>query len=156
MLTIRSVLSGFTLAWLAFALAGCSSNPAAATEPVDPAGVWTFRITVTEATDACDGEEGESSAHPITITRTGSAPPYSIVARGFLGDPNSFLTGTFDANNRLVIAGSYPEDGGTTSSHHDLVATSQNRMEGIETWNWTDGNGSCPGSKADVVATRVP
>jgi hypothetical protein len=79
-----------------------------------------------------------------------------VTARGFLGSPNNVLTGTFDANNRLLISGSYPEDGGTTSPLHDLVATSQNRMEGTETWNWTDGSGSCPNSRSNVTATRQP
>jgi hypothetical protein len=141
-----------------FALAGCGggSNPVATGQPVDPAGVWVFNIVVSNATGVCNGEEGESSAHPITITKTGSAPPYQVTARGFLGSPNNVLTGTFDANNRLLISGSYPEDGGTTSPLHDLVATSQNRMEGTETWNWTDGSGSCPNSRSNVTATRQP
>jgi len=156
-LTTRSFRLPRASALCLLALGGCSnSNPVATNQPVDPAGVWIFDIVVTDGTGVCDGEEGESSGHPITITKTGSVPPYNIVATGFLGSPNNVLTGTFDANNRLLISGSYPEDGGTTSPSHDLVATGQNRMNGTETWNWVGASGSCPNSKSSVVAIRQP
>jgi len=142
-------------------VAGCKddsgeSMPVPTDEPVDPAGVWTFSITVTKATQDCAGEEGDSSSNPITITKTGSEPPYEITASGFLGISTNTLTGTFD-DNVLTISGSYPEETGTTSPEHVLIATSNNEMRGTETWNWTDSIGNqCPGSTSDVVATRVP
>ena len=152
-----TMLSMFSLSIL-----GCGSEdvPTAAEDPVDPAGVWTFGIVVTEATGFCTDEQGDSSAHPITITKTGSAPPYSVTASGFLGDPDNVLTGTFDENNRLVITGNYPEDQGRTTPTHDLVATSENRMEGIETWSYTtdpgiEPSGSCTDQKSDVTADRI-
>ena len=153
---VRSPRGFAMLATLTFLVLGCASDsPTATDEPVDPAGVWTFGIVVTQANGVCDGEEGESSVYPITITKSGSAPPYQISARGFGGDSLNVLTGTFDAGNRLVISGSYLEDGGTTTPMHDLVATGADRMEGTETWNWTGPGGSCPGSQSLVTADRI-
>ena len=155
-----------TALWLAacFALLGCGDdNPVdpdniiPAENPVDPEGVWTFSITVTDATQDCDGEEGQSSAHPITITITGgTAPILNVSASGFLGVPGNVLSGTFNEDaNRLAISGSYAEDGGTTTPSHDLVAITDDRMVGTETWGWTDGLNTCPGSTSSVNATRV-
>ncbi len=147
----------FVLSMLSIPILGCGDSDATAAEDqVDPAGVWTFGIVVTVANGVCAGDEGDASAHPITITKTGSAPPYSVTASGFLGVTTNVLTGTFDENNRLVISGSYPEGGGTTSPTHNLIATGPDRMEGTETWNWTSASGSCPDSKSDVTADRIP
>ena len=148
--------AGTLVLCLLVATAACGeSDPVASEVLVDPAGVWTFGIVVTVATGACAGEEGESSANAITITKTGSEPPYAITATGFLGDPGNTLTGTFYADNRLVLSGSYSEDGGTTSPSYELVAVSNNRMEGTEDWNWTGASGSCPGSQSIVTANRI-
>lgn len=98
-------------------------------------------------------------ATEVHITKTGSAPIWDVTARGFLGDPNNELTGSFDeATGRLVISGSYPEDPpGITTTTHDLTATSDSQMVGTETWNWDDGaGGTCTGSLSSVTATRVP
>ncbi len=62
---------------------------------------------------------GESGIDDITVTKTGAAPPYSVTASGFLWDPSNVLTGTFDADNRLLLSSSYAEDGGTTTAEHD-------------------------------------
>jgi len=142
---------------------GCGSdtptdpdNVPPAADPVDPEGIWNFAITVTDGTQDCDGEEGQSSNHPITISITGgTGPSFNVTASGFLGLAGNVLTGTFNENtNRLVISGSYPEDGGTTTPSHDLVATNDNVMLGTETWGWTDGVNSCPNSTSNVVAQR--
>jgi len=148
---------------LSLPLLGCSTTPTGAPSApptpapnlVDPAGVWTFDIRVTSATGICAGEEGDSSAHPITITKTGEAPPYQVTARGFLGIASNMLTGTFDESNRLLLnSGSYPEEDGTTTPVHDLTATSESQMVGTETWNFQNSDGSCPGSTSSVTATR--
>jgi hypothetical protein len=153
------------LAMFSVTLLGCGDdNPTdpdtviPAEDPVDPEGAWIFEITVTDATQDCDGEEGEFSDNEITITITGgTAPSFNVSASGFLGLAGNVLDGTFNEDtNRLVISGDYPEDGGTTSASHDLVATTDNLMLGTETWGWTDGpNTSCPNSKSDVTAKRV-
>jgi hypothetical protein len=125
--------------------------------PVDPAGIWTFYVVVTTANGICT-EVGGASATTVTITKSGAAPVWNVTARGFLGDPNNVLTGTFDERvNRLLVGGSYPEDRGTTTSSHSLVAISNNRMVGTETWDWSDHQGgTCPGSTSDVTAIRGP
>ncbi len=141
---------------LSLPLIACGGDdPVATIRDVDPAGLWSFGVLVTVATGVCQGEQGDFWSHPITITKTGSSAPYEVTASGFVGSPNAVLTGTFDANNRLVISGSYPEDDGTTFPTHDLVATMPNRMEGTESWNWVGPGGECPGSSSSVVATRI-
>jgi len=146
---------------LSLPLLGCGSTPMEpnqkpASNQIDPAGVWTFNILVTKATGICAGEEGDSSGHAITITKVGEAPPYQVTAKGFLGVASNTLTGTFDANNRLLLnSGSYPEEDGTTTPVHDLTATSESAMTGTETWNFQNAEGSCPGSTSTVTATRI-
>jgi hypothetical protein len=135
---------------------GAPPPPTPATNLVDPAGVWTFDIRVTSATGICAGEEGDSSAHRITIMKTGEAPPYQVTAKGFLGIASNMLTGTFDASNRLLLnSGSYPEEDGTTTPVHDLTATSESQMVGVETWNFQNSQGSCAGSTSSVTASRI-
>lgn len=155
---IRCIRRLFAAAAISLAACGGSdSDPTDATptrDPVDPAGLWTFNIVSTVKTGVCAGEEGTASNFPITITKTGSGPPYNITARGFLGLAANVLTGTFDAENKLVISGSYAVDGGATTATHSLVATSENQMVGTETWSWTGSGGTCPNSKSDVTATR--
>ncbi len=137
-------------------LAGCDSDPTGPNQnqptSTNIAGVWTFDVQVTIATGACEGEEGDGSVTDITITQTG-AGPFVVNAKGFLGSNSNTLTGTLSANgNTLVIAGSYPEDGGTTTATHTLNRTSLTRFDGTESWNWTGDGGDCPGSEASVVA----
>ncbi len=152
----RSILA-LLVGAIATGLVACGDTASTVTPSataVDPAGVWTFVIVVTKATGDCAGEEGQTSSDPITITKTGSAPPYQVTATGFLGISSNTLTGTF-ANNKLVISGSYPEDGGTTTTTHTLVATDDNHMVGDEDWSWMEpGGGTCPGSAATTNATR--
>ena len=136
-------------------LTACGSDKStAATDPVDPAGAWLFTFKNTIATGVCSEEVGNESSGTVTIVKTGSAPPYQIVASGFNGSASNQLTGTFDSKNKLVISGSYPEDGGTTTTTHTLTATSANAMSGTENWSWSGGGGTCPNSRATVTATR--
>jgi hypothetical protein len=139
---------------LAVAVACGSDSATGAKDPVDPTGLWRFDIVNTIATGVCSDETGDVSVEMITITRTGSAPPYQVVASGFLDLQSNQLTGTIDSKNKLVISGSYSEDGGTTTTTHSLTATSATSMSGTESWSWTGGGGSCPNSKSTVTATR--
>ena len=97
----------------------------------------------------------EYSGRPIffPVHLTGTAQPLNVSVGGFRGVSSNILTGTFD-NNTLTMSGSYQEETGTTSPTHVLVATGANRMEGVETWNFTDATGTCPNSKSSVTATR--
>lgn len=149
----------FAAAMLAVLIAGCSDSSPTSTAtpsktPVDPVGVWTFAFVNTRATGVCSSENGDASTETITITKSGTREPYTIVATGFLGLAGNQLTGTF-ASNKLTMNGSYPEDGGTTTTKHTLTATSASSMVGTEDWSWTGGGGSCPNSAASVTATRV-
>ncbi|MFV1988085.1 MAG: hypothetical protein ACC682_12450 [Gemmatimonadota bacterium] len=159
--SLSSSIPFFLLGVFSLPLLGCGTTTTApGTSPpsgqIDPAGIWIFNIRVTVATGICAGEEGDSSAFPITITKTGEAPPYQVTARGFLGVETNMLTGTFDANNRLLLnSGSYPEEDGVTTPVHDLTATSESQMTGTETWNFQNSQGSCPGSESSVTATFV-
>lgn len=89
----------------------------------------------------------------ITIATMGTEQPFDVSASGFLGVSTNILTGTFD-NNILTISGSYPEEDGTTTATHTLVATSANEMVGTETWNFENVEGNCLNSESSVTATR--
>jgi hypothetical protein len=130
----------------------CGPHPT----PIDPAGVWNFHVEVTEARGVCS--DLDVSDTPITITKSGSAPVWNVTASGFEGDPNNALVGTFnEIGNRLVISGNYPDDGGITTTTHDLLAATENELIGRESWDWSDGGGgTCPNSGSNVTATRIP
>lgn len=140
---------------LSLSVVGCGDDPVASEDPIDPAGVWRFGAVVTVANGACDGEEGDVWTYPITITKTGSAPPYQVTATGFLGSSSNELTGTFSASNVLTLSGSYSEDMGTTSPEYELVAVSADRMQGTESWNWEGPGGTCSGSESTITADRI-
>jgi hypothetical protein len=134
------------------------STTQATTAPSGPAnlnGVWAFAIKVTEAYGACSGEAGgPADSRQITITQTGQ----NITLTGFLGNPANKLSGniTFEAGLWTVnVSGSYPEDGGTTTSSHRLVVKDASSISGDESWEWTGPGGTCPGGKASVTATRI-
>jgi hypothetical protein len=118
--------------------------------------VWNFHVEVTEARGVCS--DLDVSDTPITITKSGSAPVWNVTASGFGGDPNNALVGTFnEIGNRLVISGNYPDDGGITTTTHDLLAATENELIGRESWDWSDGGGgTCPNSGSNVTATRMP
>jgi hypothetical protein len=91
----------------------------------------------------------------ITITRSGDDYPYLVTARGFLGSLNNVLVGTQLTETQLTLAGSYPEDGGTTTASYQLTASTAQLMEGPEAWSWTSpASGSCPNSESTVTAVR--
>jgi len=146
------------LAVFALPVLGCDddnpTDPDPFEDPVDPAGTWTFLILVTEANGICVGEVGVDSNEVITIATTGTEQPFDVIASGFLGVSTNILTGTMD-NNILTISGSYPEEDGTTTATHTLVATSATQMVGIETWDFVNVEGSCPGSMSTVTASRI-
>jgi hypothetical protein len=117
-------------------------------------GVWAFVIKVTEANGVCAGEAGNSSSRQITITQSGR----NVTLSGFLGNPANQLTGdiTLDAGLWIVkVSGSYPEDGGTTTTSHRLVVKNTSDISGDEDWEWSGPGGTCPGGKASVTATRI-
>ncbi len=150
----RAGIAGLTFALLV--LAGCSSPAGPSGNTGQPtqtniAGVWLFKVNVTAANGACAGESGLST-ETITITQTGSAFPYAVAASGWIGQPTSTISGSLTATG-MVLSGSYPEDGGTTTTTHTLTRTSLTTFTGTEAWSWTDGNGVCPNGAATVTAT---
>jgi hypothetical protein len=125
-----------------------------ADSPPNLNGVWAFVIKVTEANGVCSGEAGSSSGRQIQITQSGR----NVTLSGFLGIPANQLTGdiTFDAGLWIIkVSGSYPEDGGVTTSSHRLVVKNTSDISGDEDWEWTGPGGTCPGGKASVTATKV-
>lgn len=148
--------SNLMLACAGLALTSCMTGSSDTPPPPPPpppgsiTGTWSFALVVTVATGVCDGEEGDESTEPITITQTGTA----VTARGFLGVANNQLTGTFNSQNVLQLSGSYSEDGGITTTAYTLTRDGPNQMTGTEAWNWVGAGGDCPGSASSVVATR--
>jgi hypothetical protein len=134
---------------------GSENVPFAVHCPFDPTGTWTFGYVVKDGTGVCEGTEGVPSESVITITRSGDDYPYLVTARGFLGSLNNVLVGTQLTETQLTLAGSYPEDGGTTTASYQLTASTAQLMEGPEAWSWTSpASGSCPNSESTVTAVR--
>ena len=55
----------------------------------------------------------------------------------------------------LVLAGQYPEGGGTMDVSYRLDIYSLSLMEGTATWDHTGGPAPCTDCVADVVAMRT-
>lgn len=133
-------------------------------------GTWIMTTTVTQANGVCAGEGGTSSEQ-ITITQNGRKVTFS----GILGNPNIRLNGEIlppkapkgsstinkewvnDTTQWVVIvAGDYPEDGGTTSSIRRLTINTVSNMSGVEDWTWIGGGGDCPDGKGEISVTKTP
>jgi len=121
-------------------------------------GVWDFTWTNTVATGICSSEVGDVSTGVITITEAtpvviGSA----VTMTGFEGGVGNIVSGSVTTGNVIIAQGSYPEGDGNTTTRYELTSVSSTRMEGTEFWSFANSTGSCPGSKASVVAVlRVP
>jgi hypothetical protein len=119
-------------------------------------GNWSFTIDVTAADGVCAGEENSPPAtDTITVTEAQSGDPYvtNVTMSGFLGNPSNVLTGT-RTGSIITVSGSYPEDGGTTTTTHNLYATGESALVGEEIWSWSGPGGDCPNGRADVTAVR--
>jgi len=123
---------------------------------IDLSGQWEFTMTVTNATGVCEPETGQVATHVLTAEQSGSSPTYGFALSGFHGDPDNRLEGSLDFGvTNVEVGGSYPEDGGTTTSAHYLLVYDENTLIGREEWSWTDGVDSCPHGRADVLAQRI-
>lgn len=123
----------------------------------DLGGDWSFTIDVTAAYGVCEGEENaDPSTDTITVTQTASGTPgiFNVTMTGFLGNPAYELTGTM-TGAYITVSGSYPEDGGTTTTTHNLVVTAPNTIAGEESWTWSGPGGDCPNGRASVTASRL-
>ncbi len=119
-------------------------------------GTWNYTIDVTAADGVCAGQENNPpSTDAITVTETQSGDPYvtNVTMSGFLGDPSKVLTGT-RTGSIITVSGSYPEDGGTTTTTHNLYATAESALVGEEIWSWSGPGGDCPNGRAYVTAIR--
>jgi hypothetical protein len=156
----RGFRSGIGLAALTLVLGGgivaCGGDDDGGTPPLeDINGVWEFTWTNTVATGICSGELGDVSTGLITITEEtpveiGSA----ITMNGFQDEPANSVVGSVASGNLIVTQGSYPEDDGTTTTRYELRSTSATSMVGTEFWSFTNSTGSCPDSKATVIAVK--
>jgi len=158
----RGIGSGLGLAALTILLASgvvaCSND--STDPPVDPLledinGVWDFTWTNTVTTGICSDENGQVSNGVITITEEMPVAIGSeVVMSGFEDEPSNMVVGSVAAGNLIVAEGSYPEGSGTTTTRYEIASTSPTRMEGTEFWSFTNDVGSCPGSRASVVAIK--
>jgi len=135
------------------ALAGCGGADDGTPDPTEFSGVWSLTVTVTAADGVCTGDAGSTSTRNITVAVTGSD---EVSLSGFLGDPANVLTGVITAWPRVMVSGSYPEDGGTTTASYDLTVDLPDHLAGTEIWSWAGPQGqSCPNGRSSVTATRV-
>ena len=134
-------------------------------EPVtiDLNGSWVFTVDVTVANGVCAGEE-DAVPEPfavefITIDSNGDGT-YDVTVTGDFGSDGGSVSGTVSGvpqvGDHIVLSGSYPEDGGVTTTTHTLTVKSATRLEGTEAWSWEGTGGTCPNSASDVVVNKVP
>jgi len=105
-----------------------------------------WSVTETGITETC-GEGLGSRSYPITVISYSNS---SIT----LSTPAGNQSGTYSGSN-ISYKGSYPEDGGTTTSSTELtVSSNDTELNGSSSWTWSDGNGfSCNGTTT-ISATR--
>lgn len=97
-------------------------------------GTWAVTDTV-HAEDCGEGTYVES--YHLTVEQDGN----NLIVKDTSG--NEFR-GTISGNT-LVWSGSYPEDGGTTTSSINATI-SGNSITGTSRWSWADGVDSCSGT----------
>lgn len=138
-------------------------NNSTTPDTVDLNGSWNYTVDVTVANGVCEGEENSpASTYLVTIAAIdpNGDGTWDVTATGFLDDPAATITGTVTSvtqvGDQITLSGSYPEDGGTTTTTHRLTIQSATRMTGTEDWSWTGGGGTCPDGKANITVVKVP
>jgi len=125
---------------------GAGGNNAESIAPIgDMSGTWQVAGTDTSSTAACNGVAFNITA---TIVQSGS----NLNVTGFR---TSSLSGTI-SGNQMSFAGSYPEDGGTTTISQSILSITSdcNQFSGSDSWSWTDGSFSCSGTSI-YTGTRL-
>jgi len=153
----RNLFTGIGLAALAVVLStgliACNTEEVAS-QVYDINGVWEFELTPTTLSGACIAET-DVSIQTITITQVPAGEQGSnvdVTMRGFLGEPGNVLTGGYSGD--VTASGSYPEDGGTTTTSYTLTPITADQMTGTESWSFVNGASTCPDNVTRVVATR--
>lgn len=125
-------------------------SPTTQPGPIDISGTWTFLIDVTEATGACDGEEGDRvDPDTVTIAQEGNV----LTVTGLNGEDPAWVGEIL--GNDVIFNGERNEDSGRTiASFIMTVDDAATVMSGIEEWTWSGPGGSCPGSLSEVSAER--
>ena len=124
-------------------------------------GNWVYTVDVTVANGVCAGEENdEVDGFPVEITVTDQGDgTYLVTISGFIDDPSNVVTGTVtgvpEIGDDITLTGSYPEDGGVTTTTHHLTVDSENGLTGTEQWSWTGPGGTCEGGEADLSLDRT-
>jgi len=118
-------------------------------DPAGVAGTWFFRFEITSDVTgtACEFDDKVTFSDAL-ITYDESEEMYFI--------SNGLFNGPLNVTNQTVsYSGSYPEDGGTTSSNVSLQLQSANFMSGIEIWTWSSaGEVPCINIQSSVTASR--
>lgn len=144
-IAVKSIMFGLTVSLSACSSGGGDGEGDKTAAPIgDLRGTW----SVSEVVNATDCGEGiyNDYYNLEVISQNGSSITVSNSIDQF--------TGTLSGNS-LTWSGSYPEDGGTTSSNVGLtVAPSCNSLSGSARWSWSNGVDSCSGT-SQVSATRV-
>lgn len=126
-------------------------------DAVDLSGQWQYTMAVTHASGFCADEVGVSRTHLLTVMQEEDGATIELTFSGFFDMATSQITGTLRFSlPHVLLSGSYPEGGGTTTGSHSLELCGLDTLRGRETWSWTDGVETCTDGLADVEAIRVP
>jgi sugar lactone lactonase YvrE len=119
---------------------------------IDFTGNWTVHEDATSLDPYCSG----SVDHSVVITKLNDGT-YTVVDSGSPVVAQGVLV-----NESLIITykGTYPEDGGTTTSNFSGTATYSSTtgysMTGHEDWSWTDGEYRCSGESTFRGVKNTP
>ena len=94
------------------------------------AGTWS--VTSTTGSNTCGDLVGVDYTSTVNITVSGS------------NVTGGELSGTVNGN-QVSLSGSYPDDGGTTTSNISLTVDG-NLFSGTDNWSWTGGGSTCTGT----------
>lgn len=146
------ILLGITLAWVSNAQANdddiidfipailsAAQNSPAHPPQIDFTGTWTIHEDASSLDPYCAG----SVDYTVTVTDLGDGT-FSVDFR------QKVVQGVMVGESLVVsFAGTYPEDGGTTTSEFSGTfiydSTAGYSASGREDWSWTDGDDSCSG-----------
>jgi hypothetical protein len=128
-----SLLTTLLCATLAVALACGDDDAPTGTTDLEVAGTW----SITEVVSTSGACSSGTDTYTATVTQSGTSITVNIGGLTYGGT----LSG-----NSLSWSGSYPEDGGTTTTSISLTFASNSSLSGSSSWSWTDGMESCTGT----------
>jgi hypothetical protein len=120
-------------------------------------GDWRLSVDVTQAFgEVCAGEENEAVVpYPVFLDQSGSWVVIAGLAGVFGQTLGGHLYPSGRSQARLLVSGSYPEDGGQTRAEYRLELFAADSLAGEEIWSWDDTAGNACSGASTVTLRRI-